>query len=145
MNNSTACTDTPKRRSTAQKQIILETLVDLGSHVSAGAIFRELQKTHPHIGRATVFRVLSDMAKDGTLLRVPVNGSDDRFDITTAPHYHIFCRNCGKVDDVTLDFDPDLCAHIRDASGFSVEEEQIAFSGLCRKCQTPPSETDDTI
>jgi len=127
--------DNPKRRSTAQKQIIMDTLVRLGSHVSAGAIYRELQITHPHIGRATVFRVLSDMAEDGNLLRVTVAGSDDRYDITTRPHCHVHCRLCGKVDDIWFDCEPALREHISNSSGFRVENEHIEFGGICRECQ----------
>jgi len=129
------CADKTKRRNTAQKQIILDTLIRLGSHVSAGAIYRELQKTHPNIGRATVFRVLSDMADDGKLLRVTVAGSDDRFDVTVKPHVHIHCRQCGKVDDIWFDCEVALREHIRNSSGFRVENEHIEFGGLCRQCQ----------
>ena len=124
-----------RRRNTAQKQIIVDTLKRLGSHVSASAIYRELQQTHPDIGRATVFRVLSDMAADGHLLRVTVAGSDDRFDITTQPHCHVHCRICGKVDDIWFDCEPALIAHIKSASGFKVEDEHIEFAGICRECQ----------
>ena len=124
-----------RRRNTAQKQIILDTLIKLGSHVSAGAIYRELQTTNPDIGRATVFRVLSDMADDGQLLRVTVAGSDDRYDITTKPHCHVHCRVCGKVDDIWFDCEPALIAHIKSASGFKVEDEHIEFAGICRECQ----------
>ena len=135
MNTDLLGADTKKRRNTAQKQIILDTLIRLGSHVSAGTIYRELQRTHPHIGRATVFRVLSDMAGDGSLLRVTVAGSDDRFDITTRPHCHIHSRHCGKVDDIWLDCEPTLLEHIQSASGFRVDGEHIEFNGLCRECQ----------
>ncbi len=124
-----------KRRHTAQKQIILETLIEMGSHVSAGAIYRKLQETHPEIGRATVFRVLSDMADDGLLLRVTVAGSDDRYDVTTGPHCHVHCRLCGKVDDIAFDCEPHLIPQIKRASGFRVESEHIEFSGICRECQ----------
>ena len=134
-NSTNLSADGKKRRTTAQKQIILDTLKKLGSHVSATAIYSELQNTHPHIGRATVFRVLSDMAADGILLRVTVAGSDDRFDITVCPHCHVHCRLCGKVDDIMLDCDPDLRAHIRNSSGFRVEKEHIEFGGICRECQ----------
>ena len=129
-------TGAKKRRSTAQKQIILDTLVKLGSHVSAGTIYRELQTTHPDIGRATVFRVLSDMAEDGLLLRVTVAGSDDRFDITTRPHCHVHCKKCGKVDDIWFDCEPELIPHIKNSSGFKVENEHIEFAGMCRECQS---------
>ena len=108
------------------------------------ATYQELQNTHPHIGRATVFRVLSDMASDGRLLRVTVAGSDDRYDITVAPHCHIHCRSCGKVDDIFLDCEPSLRQHIQNASGFRVDGEHIEFNGLCRECQKslPASEND---
>lgn len=127
--------DGRRRRNTAQKQIILDTLKNLGSHVSATAIYHELQNTHPHIGRATVFRVLSDMAEDGILLRVTVAGSDDRFDITSRPHCHVHCRVCGKVDDIWLDCEPTMRTHIQNSSGFRVENEHIEFGGVCRECQ----------
>ena len=124
-----------KRRNTPQKQMILETLVNMGSHVSAGAIYKELQKEHPEIGRATVFRVLSEMTADGILYRVQSTSGEDRFDITNYPHCHITCRLCGKVDDVWFDSDPHVIEQIKSASGFTVESEHIEFHGICRECK----------
>ena len=124
-----------KRRNTPQKQMILETLVNMGSHVSAGAIFKELQQSHPEIGRATVFRVLSEMTADGILYRVQSTTGEDRFDITNHPHCHITCRLCGKVDDVWFDNEPHVTEQIRNASGYTVESEHIEFHGLCRECR----------
>ena len=130
-----------KRRNTPQKQLILETLVNMGSHVSAGAIYKQLQETHPEIGRATVFRVLSEMTSDGILYRVQSTAGEDRFDITNDQHHHITCRLCGKVDDVWFDHEPHLTEQIRNASGFSVESEHIEFHGLCRECRQKNPET----
>ena len=124
-----------KRRNTVQKKLIIDALKRLNCHASAGMILKELQQTNPEIGRATVFRVLSDMAEDGNLLRVTVAGSDDRYDITTRPHCHVHCRICGKVDDIWLDCNPDLRTHIQSSSGFLVEREHIEFGGVCRECQ----------
>ena len=125
-----------KRRSTAQKQIILETLRALGSHVSAGAVYARLRETHPEIGRATVYRVLSDMAEDGLLLRIHTGGADDKFDVTTEPHWHITCRGCGKVDDISLDLIPDdLLCHVTGSSGFRVDGVNAEFLGLCPACR----------
>ena len=124
-----------KRRNTAQKQVIRDTLAALGSHVSAGEIYQKLGETHPTIGRATVFRVLSDMADDGTLLRIRIPGTDDRFDTTAYPHHHILCRCCGAVNDVWYSEEPDLTAHIRDTSGFVIENAAILFTGVCESCR----------
>ena len=133
-------TSSVSRRNTEQKKRILETLIALGSHVSAGAVYRELQKTHPTIGRATVYRVLADMAADGVLLRIRVPGEEDRYDITVRPHDHVVCRRCGKVADVWLDEPFDPAEHIAVSSGFTVEKGSLTFMGLCADCRAAESE-----
>ncbi len=124
-----------KRRNTVQKKLIADTLRRLNCHASAGMVYRELQKTHPEIGRATVFRVLSKMADDGELLRLKFSDGDDRFDVTLYPHSHIICKRCGRVDDVMFDEYPDFERHIIRAAEFKIEEVRIEFSGLCKKCK----------
>lgn len=124
-----------KRRNTSQKQIILQTLCKLHSHVSAGAIYRELQKTYPEIGRATVYRVLSDMADDGLLLKFRIDGGEECYDITTEPHHHIKCRVCGHVDDIILGTIPAEAIPTTNTSGFTVEKLHIEFIGLCKNCR----------
>ena len=125
---------TTHRRNTAQKQVILDTLISLGSHKSATAVYRELQNTHPGFSRATVFRVLRGMADDGVLLRIPVSDGEDRFDVTHFPHNHAVCRLCGAVDDVWLDDGMKIDDHIKSSSGFTIESERIEFVGLCKAC-----------
>ncbi len=129
------------RRNTAQKKIILDTLISLGSHQSASAVYRAIQNTHPDIGRATVFRVLRSMADDGSLLRIPVSDGEDRFDVTLLPHSHVVCRLCGAVDDVWLD-GFDIYGHITGTSGFTIESERIEFVGLCRTCGEKVKQSD---
>ena len=125
-----------KRRSTAQKQVILDTLRELGSHVSAGAVYARLRETHPGIGRATVYRVLSDMAEDGLLLRIHTGGADDKFDVTVRPHWHMTCRICGKVADAELDLEPqELLDHVTGAAGFKLDGVNAELLGICPACQ----------
>ena len=103
------------RRNTHQKQMILETLVKLGSHVSASEIHKEIAKTSTDASRATVFRVLSDMADDGILLKINTTSGDCKYDITNYPHYHIVCRNCGKVADTPTNLFPSI--HVYNSLG----------------------------
>lgn len=133
--------DSVKRRNTKQKNEIIDTLVALGSHVSAGEVYGAISKKNPALGRATVFRVLSDMADDGALLRVKTPSGDVRYDITTKPHYHVICRKCGRVADVGLDCEPSLLTHLTDTAGFAVDEEFIEFIGVCPACLSENNET----
>lgn len=122
------------RRNTHQKQMILETLVKLGSHVSAGEIYKELEKNSCGASRATVFRVLSDMADDGILLKIGTTNGDFKYDITNYPHYHIVCRKCGSVADIDFEEGMNLLSKVKSSSGFTVEDILIEAHGLCPKC-----------
>lgn len=132
--NNIPSTPQLRRRNTPQKQLVFNTLVKLGSHVSAGEIYKEIARTTPEFSRATVFRVLSDMADDGILLRVFTTGGDCKYDVTTYPHYHVICRKCGRVSDVRLDSDIEVMSHLVSASGYRVEDVFIELSGLCPDC-----------
>ena len=124
------------RRNTKQKGVILEALGKLNCHASASMVYEEVHKENPTISRATVFRVLSDSAEDGRLLRIHFTGEDDRFDITLEPHYHITCRRCGYVADVKLCEMKNPQEYITDSAGFTVESHNLEFIGLCPKCIT---------
>ena len=123
------------RRNTEQKRLIMETLTALGGHAAAGEIFEELKKTHPNVGRATVFRVLSALSEDGIIQRILVAGGNDRFDVTVKPHCHILCRKCGRLADVWLKDDMNIPAQILSSSGYSVENVHLEFTGLCSRCR----------
>lgn len=135
-NNTNTVELKSKRRKTKQKQLIYDTLVKLGSHVSAGEIYAEITKYYPDFSRATVFRVLSDMAEDGMIQKLTMTGAECKFDTTTEKHSHIVCRRCGKVADVTLEPDMLPKEKLTSASGYKVEDAYVEFSGLCPDCQS---------
>ncbi len=122
------------RRNTKQKAVILEVLSKLNCHASAGMVYEEVKRDHPTISRATVFRVLSEAAADGKLLRLRFTGEDDRFDITLTPHYHVTCSRCGCVADVALRDMKNPQDYMEDNAGFDIQTHNLEFIGLCPKC-----------
>jgi Fe2+ or Zn2+ uptake regulation protein len=122
------------RRNTKQKGVILEALTRLNCHASASMVYKEVKKDNPTISRATVFRVLSEQAEDGNLLRIHFTGEDDRFDITLKPHYHISCSRCGYVADVALTDMKEPENYVTDSMGFLVQSHNLEFIGLCPRC-----------
>ena len=122
------------RRNTKQKGVILEALTRLNCHASASMVYEEVKKDNPTISRATVFRVLSEQAEDGNLLRIHFTGEDDRFDITLKPHYHISCSRCGYVADVALLGMKEPENYVTDSTGFLVQSHNLEFIGLCPRC-----------
>lgn len=120
------------KRNTLQKEIIHQTLCQLGTHPTAAMVYEAVHRTHPTISRSTVYRVLGQMAEEGTILRIGLAGSDDRFDGTVCQHGHVRCRRCGAVADVSWT----EMGEPADASGYTLEDCAVEYRGLCPACQT---------
>ena len=117
-------------RNTVQKEIIRSTLCAMKTHPTAPMLYEEIHRTHPSISRSTVYRVLGQMADEGTILRLGVAGSENRYDGTTADHSHIRCRICGRVDDLPA---VEIGTLSSDA-GYHIEGCAVAYSGVCPDC-----------
>ena len=118
-------------RNTVQKDIIHQTLCEMGGHPAAAAVYHQVHQNHPTISRSTVYRVLARMAEDGKILRLELGGSDSRYDGETSPHSHVRCRLCGAVADIPA-------ARVEapsDDRGFRLEDCAVIYRGLCPDCR----------
>ena len=120
-----------EKRNTLQKEIIYDTLHRMHNHPTAAMVYEEVHKTHPTISRSTVFRVLGQLAEEGTILHLGLAGSDGRFDATTYQHGHVRCRLCGAVADIPAV----AIADPEDTAGFVLEEYAVEYRGLCPHCR----------
>ena len=119
-----------------QKEIVAETLRTMHNHPTADAVYETVHLTFPSVSKATVYRILNQMAKDGTVLKVSVPNAADRFDDTCAPHHHIRCKNCGRVEDLSIPLYqmPEIARE--NACGFRVTGCSLLFEGVCPTCET---------
>ncbi len=126
------------RRNTVQQAVIAEKLGELhGMHPTADDVYAAVAAQYPSISKATVYRALNRMSEDGSALKVPVAGGADRFDDTLAPHHHVQCVACGRVDDVCLADGAtslDLCGMVS-APGYILCGYDLLFRGLCPACK----------
>lgn len=120
------------RRNTLQRQLILDAIREL-DHPAAEEIFAHVQKTHPHISKATVYRNLNLLYEENVIGKVETgSGASDRFDRCAKRHPHLLCRVCGRAFDADMppcDPTKELNAH-----GFCVEDFHIEFVGVCPDC-----------
>ena len=124
-----------QERQTKQKTAIYDVLCEL-DHPTATEVYTRLQESNPTISRATVFRVLSGFADSGKALELRMAGSDVRYDFNTTRHYHVHCRECGKVADVELPWSGRIPKVMTsEGEGFTVEGYSVEFIGLCPNCQ----------
>ena len=125
-----------EQRTTLQKRIVSDVFCSMNNHPSAGMVYEAVQEKFPGISRATVYRLLAEAAEKGMIQRLKLHEANDRFDITTAKHYHVVCRHCGAVADVDLEIDDEaLAKQAQGYEGFSVDACHMEFVGICQGCQ----------
>ena len=123
-----------------QKEIVATTLKTMHNHPTADAVYETVHLTYPSISIATVYRILNQMAQDGTALKVSVPDAADRFDDTCDPHYHIRCTTCGRVEDLMIPLYDLPNIPRENACGFRVTGCSLLFRGLCPSCEAEASE-----
>ncbi len=123
-------------RHTLQKEIIHQALCEMANHPTAAMVYQRVHETHPTISRSTVYRVLGQLAEEGRVLRLALDGSDSRFDGTTCRHGHVRCRLCGRIGDVSW------CemGEPADTGGFLLEDCAVEYRGLCPDCRRKAEE-----
>ena len=124
-----------ERRNTIQKELVLNTVLKLKSHLTADEVYESIKKDHPRIEKGTVYRNLGILAEEGAIRKVEIPNGPDRFDFTLKKHYHVRCMECGEVFDVDMDEIPDLSKKIHDTHGMQFLDYDILFKGICPTCR----------
>lgn len=124
----------PSKRNTIQKEIIFNTLYMMQNHPSADMVYDKVIETFPSISRATIYRVLNQLADDRLILKISMINSADCFDHRSDDHYHIRCCKCGKVDDIDLPYMKTLTDSAVSLTSYSILRHTVIFEGICPQC-----------
>ena len=87
-----------------------------------------------------VYDALGVLVAVGLVRRIQPAGSPARFEARVSDnHHHVICRSCGRTDDVdcAVGFAP--CLTASDDHGFSIDEAEVIYWGLCPDCSTATS------
>jgi Fe2+ or Zn2+ uptake regulation protein len=119
---------------TTQRRVILQALLELGSHPTADEVYAAAIVRKAGVSRATVFRTLENLVQLGAVFKVSHMGTAVRYDGRVKTHHHFVCQRCNEIIDIAstgLDRIP-----MPDAGdlGFVVKDFRIQLSGLCRHC-----------
>ncbi len=127
-------------RSSKQRDLIFQILKDNDIHPTADWIYGEAKRFMPTIGVATVYRNLNLLVELGEVERISIPGEQDRFDVIKGEHYHLKCKRCGSITDLTPVGEGKMEA-LRDAIGEAfgidgsvVELPRTFFTECCSTC-----------
>ena len=125
----------PKSKQYAKRSAILTCLRNTHTHPSAESLHQLLQKEHPDISLATVYRNLTLFKNQGLIQSLGTVNGIERFDGNTDPHVHFICGSCNSVLDLPeMEAPESLCSEAAKATGGQVSGCQLIFTGTCQDC-----------
>ncbi len=132
----------PSQRTTKQKQEFKKFLEqNRDKEMTVAEMAELLSQSGSEIGIATVYRAVRRMEDEGVLMR-SVKGSGAKAtyrysgaDSAVRSIHRVFCTSCGRISDLNFKFTDRLEKSVSDATGYTVNDHQILFYGLCPECK----------
>ena len=107
-------------------------------HMSAEDVYKHLLAEGADVGLATVYRVLMQFEQAGILSRNHFEAGKAVFELNEGKHHdHLFCLDCGRVEEF---FDPEIEKRQRAIAaqrGFELQEHSLALYAACTKKHCP--------
>ena len=109
-------------------------------HADTDSIIGVVRADLGEVSHQTVYDVLRALTVAGLLRRIQPTGSVARYESRVGDnHHHLLCRSCGAIADVdcAVGFTP--CLTASDDHGFTIDEAEVIYWGLCPSCLTARS------
>ncbi len=122
-------------RVTGPRVRVFNLLKSLGGHHSADDLAQRMSGDENAMSRASVFNVLHDLTNAGLIMLSDAGPGRAFYEASDTWHHHFVCRKCGAIIDVPCAKEVKPCLNpMLPGPGFSVDEAQVIFRGLCPSC-----------
>jgi len=109
-------------------------------HADTDAIIGVVREDLGEVSHQAVYDVLRALTAGGLVRRIEPSGSVARYESRVGDnHHHVVCRSCGAIEDVDCAVASTPCLTASDDHGFSIDEAEVIYWGLCPACSTAPS------
>ena len=115
-------------RLSRQRRYILELLWQKQEHLSARAIYDQLNHQGREIGHTSVYQNLEALSDQGII--ECVERSDGRlYGHASAPHSHVICTDTQKIRDIHVSLPAEFIAQVEEQTGMKITDYRIDFFG----------------
>ena len=106
-------------------------------HADTDSLIGVVRADLGEVSHQTVYDVLRVLTQVGLVRRIQPPGSTARYESRVADnHHHLVCRTCGAVVDVDCAAGTTPCLTTSDDHGFTIDEAEVVYWGLCPDCAT---------
>jgi len=121
------------KRYSKKREAILALLRETRSHPDAEWIYQRAKLQYPDLSLGTVYRNLSELSEDGTIISVAVVDGRERYDANIAPHPHFICGRCAAVIDLPDEYGSVVLPSPMPFHG-RIDRIENVYHGLCEDC-----------
>ncbi|MBE3561608.1 MAG: transcriptional repressor [Ktedonobacteraceae bacterium] len=123
-------------RLNANARAVLDVLQAAKDHPTALEIYERVRQARPHIGVATVYRILHQLTEQG-MIRTLGREGECRYDAHIQRHDHAICVSCGALLDLPVDVEIPNAAlrSVAQMAGIELDTYEVRIYGRCQSCQ----------
>ncbi|GEP39810.1 transcriptional repressor [Nocardioides psychrotolerans] len=118
-------------RLTPQRELILAAVEQLG-HATADQVLAQVRKTSEAVNISTIYRTLEVLETLGLIRHAHLSDRAPTYhSVKDHEHFHVVCRNCGRVTSVGPTVLTTLRETLRDDHDFNVDVGHLTVFGTC--------------
>jgi Fur family ferric uptake transcriptional regulator len=123
-------------RHSRQRSEILEVFLKTDRHLTADELYRLVQKKHPDIGYATIYRTLKILCQSGLCRELRFDDGTTKFEHRYEHQHHdhiicIKCNTCVEVMDLNIEH---IQEKLFEKYKFYPVRHRMELYGICDKC-----------
>ena len=122
-------------KQTKQRELILNTFLEAGQHVTSEDLYQKVREAHPNVGITTVYRTMKLLVDAGLATERNFDDGITRYEIEHEHHDHLVCLKCGKIVEFECQMIEDTQNEIARQHGFQVLRHRHELYGHCGDCQ----------
>ena len=122
-------------RITAPRRMVLEALVESGSHVTAEELHRRVRRDHPDVSASSIYRTMDLLADHHVVDHVHLGHGPAQYHLSDEHHAHLVCNRCGAVVELDSSLSAPFAARVADEVGFELDLGHFALTGWCPGCR----------
>ena len=125
------------KRLTPQRELILKAVNKLG-HATPDEVLAEVRTMSDAVNVSTVYRTLEVLEELGLVRHAHLSDRAPTYhSVGGHEHFHIVCRNCGRVVSVDPGVVQPLVEALRSDQGFVADVGHLTVFGNCEECDQP--------
>jgi Fur family ferric uptake transcriptional regulator len=130
-------------RLTAQRRAVVAAALSRRGHFSPDELAVRLYAADPPVSRATVYRLLPDLARAGLIRQVIYAEGHTHYEAVRddSHHEHLICEACGAILEFASPEIEEALARVSAEHGFAEQHHKVEITGLCARCKSRQSPT----